>query len=119
MQVVTCGLSAIHAEKFHSQSGHGSVHKDRPGGEGILLPGLPLHLAEGRHPAAGCSRTPGTLLLYRRGRADNAEPTACTVRNSPACSVKSGEIGMMEGWRYAALNGICSQACAAAPSIEA
>src|SRR5207249_7001097 len=118
MQVVACGLSAIHAEKFHSQFGHGSVHKDRPGGEGILLPGLPLYLAEGRHPAAGCSRTPGALLLYRRRRADNAAPSAWTVRDSQAGSVKSGEIGIMEAWRCAALNGICAQVCAAAPSIE-
>src|SRR3954464_6260923 len=71
VQIFAGDLPAVHTEIFPAESSAGSAGENGSARKGILLRGLPLHLATGRFKTAAESATHGTVLFHRRDRADN------------------------------------------------
>src|SRR5258708_25116852 len=65
MQVLEGSVSAVYAQIFANKFSHGVVGGSGSRGEGILLRGLPLHLAEGRFQALRATAEHGAILFHR------------------------------------------------------
>src|SRR5260221_5508046 len=99
MQVFKSSVSAVYAQIFANKFSHGVVGGSGSRGEGILLRGLPLHLAEGRFQAFRAAAEHGAILFYRGSGTERFATASAAARASAPGGV--GRIANRPGSRRA------------------